>query len=211
MKTTILFQGDSITDCGRAAGPAAGYSNGGMGPGYPALVMARTMRDYPAREWNFLNRGISGNRIVDLYARWRVDCLNLKPDVLSIMIGVNDVWHEENRNGVDAPRFERFYRELLKWTKSELPEIRLVILEPFIVMSSDATSKMRPEVVKRAEVAKAVAQEFGAAFVPLQRLFDEASRLAPPAFWAADGVHPSPAGHQLIADAWLGAMPLGTD
>ena len=208
MKTTILYQGDSITDCGRAAAPAAGYSNGGMGPGYAGLVMARTMRDHPARDWNFLNRGISGNRIVDLYARWRVDCINLEPDVLSILIGVNDVWHEKSSNGVEAPRFERFYRELLTWTKAERPAIRLVVLEPFLCMSNDAATEMLPEVVKRAEVAKAVAQDFGAAFVPLQRLFDEASRQAPPAHWSADGVHPTAAGHQLIADAWLAAMPL---
>ena len=208
MKTTILFQGDSITDCGRAAAPAAGYSNGGRGPGYAGLVAARTMRDHPARDWNFINRGISGNRVVDLYARWRVDCVNLEPDVLSILIGVNDVWHENNRNGVDVPRFERFYRELLSWARAERPSIRLVVLEPFLCMSNDAAAAMLPEVVKRAEVAKAVAQDFDAAFVPLQRLFDEASRQAPPSYWAADGVHPTAAGHQLIADAWLEAMPL---
>ncbi len=208
MKTTILFQGDSITDCGRAAPPAAGYANGGMGPGYPALVMARTMRDHPGHAWNFLNRGISGNRIVDLYARWRVDCLNLEPDVLSILIGVNDVWHEDNRNGVEAPRFERFYRELLTWTKETRPAIRLVVLEPFLCMSNPAAAAMMPEVAKRATIARAVAKDFGAAFVPLQSLFDEASKLAPPTFWTADGVHPTPAGHQLIADAWLAAMPL---
>ena len=180
-----------------------------MGAGYPALVAARTMRDHPARDWCFVNRGISGNRIVDLYARWRVDCINLEPDVLSILVGVNDVWHENNRNGVETPRFERFYRELLTWVSAERPAIRFVVLEPFLCMSNDAAAAMLPEVVKRAEVAKAVAQDFGAAFVPLQRLFDEASRQAPPAHWAADGVHPTAAGHQLIADAWLEAMPLG--
>ena len=177
MKTTILFQGDSITDCGRAAAPAAGYSNGGMGPGYAGLVMARTMRDHPARDWNFLNRGISGNRIVDLYARWRVDCINLEPDVLSILIGVNDVWHEKSSNGVEAPRFERFYRELLTWTKAERPAIRLVVLEPFLCMSNDAATEMLPEVVKRAEVAKAVAQDAAGAF-------DVARQFAEQQLWA---------------------------
>ena len=208
--TTILFQGDSITDAGRATAPASGVANGGMGTGYPALVAARTMRDRPGREWSFLNRGIGGNRIVDLYARWRSDCINLEPDVLSILVGVNDVWHENKRNGVEAPRFERFYRELFTWTQAERPAIRLVVLEPFLCMSNDAAAAMLPELVKRAAIAKAVAQEFGAAFVPLQRLFDEASRQAPPAYWAADGVHPTAAGHQLIADAWLEAMPLAT-
>lgn len=208
MKTTILFQGDSITDAGRTSGVVTGNAKTSIGTGYPSLVTARLMRDNPGAELEFVNRGVGGNRVVDLYARWRIDCLNIRPGMLSILIGVNDVWHEENANGVEAPRFERFYRELLNWTKDTLPNVRILLLEPFICRSTDTATAMLPEVEKRAAATRTMAKEFGTALVPLQRLFDDASKLAPPAYWAADGVHPTAAGHQLIADAWLAAMPL---
>ncbi len=206
MKKTILFQGDSITDCGRVNTGASNFSNGGMGTGYPSLVLARTVCDHPETEWNFLNRGISGNRIVDLYARWRSDCLNLEPDVLSILVGVNDTWHEENRNGVDVKRYERFYRELLIWTLDTLPKIKLVLMEPFVCAHDDRMKGMEPEVIERAVVVKKLASEFGVTFIPLQSIFNKAFHRAPKSYWSGDGVHPSPAGHQLIADAWLEAV-----
>ncbi len=200
MKKTILFQGDSITDCGRTAGV-----NGGMGCGYPALIQARLTCDHPELAGSFINRGISGNRIVDLYARWRVDGLNLEPDVLSVLIGVNDTWHEDNGNGVDVPRYERFYRELLEWTVRTRPGIRILLLEPFICAHNDKLETMLKDVRRRAEVVRTLAEAFDAVFVPLQQIFDAAASEAPFPHWAADGVHPTPAGHQRIADAWLSA------
>ena len=92
-KITVLFQGDSVTDCGRNNCGGEGFDNMGLGPGYPGMIAARLACDRPDIEWNFINRGISGNRIVDLYARWKADCINLSPDILSILIGVNDTWH----------------------------------------------------------------------------------------------------------------------
>lgn len=207
---TILFQGDSITDVHRGDSPNAGVSAGNFGVGYAALIRARALKDYPAKSFNFINRGISGHRIVDLYARWRVDSINLKPDVLSLLIGVNDVWHEESCNGVDLERYERFYRELLTWSIKEQPNLRLVIMEPYICMATELGAKLRPQVEQYAVVARKLAKEFGAVWIPLQQLFDEASKIAPAAHWAADSVHPTAAGHQLIADAWLAAMPLDT-
>ena len=123
---TILFQGDSITDCGRS-------KQGGirMGEGYAMLVKTYLAFENP-NEYEFYNRGISGNRIVDVYARIKSDIINLKPDYMSLLIGVNDVWHEiEAQNGVDADKFEKIYCMLIEEIKAALPDIKLMILEPF--------------------------------------------------------------------------------
>ena len=123
---TILFQGDSITDCGRdrnAAGP-----NAGLGEGYAAMAATALLNRKGGGRLQIYNRGISGNRIVDLYARWKIDGLNLEPDVISILIGVNDTWHEfGSRNGVEVPRYEQFYRMLLEWTVRDRPGVKLVL------------------------------------------------------------------------------------
>ena len=206
-KTTILFQGDSITDCGRAACGGAGFDSKGLGPGYPGMIAARLACDRPGVEWDFINRGISGNRVVDLYARWKIDALNLKPDFLSILIGVNDTWHEfGSPNGVEIPRYERFYRELIEWTQRELPSVKLVLLEPFVLCFGAVSDPWLPEIAERARIVRTLAEEYSALFVPLQDLFSEAAKKAPPSHWLVDGVHPTAAGHQLIADAWLRAV-----
>lgn len=211
MSRTILFQGDSITDCGRArieiTDPA--YLRSGLGPGYPYLIAARLLCDR-GRDFNFYNFGISGNRVVDLYARWKADCINLRPDILSILIGVNDTWHEKARqNGVEVPRYEQFYRMLLDWTLKELPEIKLVLLEPFVFLFGAVGEDWIEEIDQRREVVAGIAKDYGAVFVPLQSILNNALKVAPQEHWLADGVHPMPAGHQLIADAWLkAAAPL---
>lgn len=205
--TTILFQGDSITDCGRENSGGAGYEQNQMGPGYPGLLKSRITCDYPTQEFNFINRGISGNRIVDLYARWRIDCLNLKPDILSILIGVNDSGHESRQIGVDVVRAERFYRELLQWTRDVLPNIRLVIIEPFTLEDPKTPLAYHDEVRERAAFTRRLAEEFGATFIPLQSLLDKAVAAGTsPSHWSHDGIHLTPAGHQLLADAWYKAV-----
>lgn len=202
----ILFQGDSITDCGRRTSGGCGFETDAVGPGYPGLIKSRVLCDHPDRDdIAFVNRAISGNRIVDLYARWRIDALNLKPDILSILVGVNDSIHETDGNGVDVPRAERIYRELLSWTKEALPDIRLVLLEPFMFPIGN-WSVFADEVAQRAAFTRRLADEFGAVFIPLQSLFNEACRHSNPQHWSADGVHLTPAGHQLVADAWLSAV-----
>lgn len=204
----ILFQGDSITDCGRVTGGGAGYEKDCVGPGYPGLLKSRILRDRPDRDdIEFVNRAISGNRIVDLYARWKADAINLAPDILSILVGVNDVWHEEWGNGVEAPRAERIYRELLEWTKKALPAVRLVLLEPFTLPTGKG-AQIAAEVAVRSAFTRKLAGEFGAAFVPLQSAFDEMCRVSKPEHWSPDGVHLTPAGHQLVADSWLAAVRL---
>ena len=205
-KLTVLFQGDSVTDCGRNNCGSAGFNSLGLGPGYPGMVAARLTCDRPDIEWNFINRGISGNRIVDLYARWKADCINLAPDILSILIGVNDTWHHfGNNNGVEVPRYARFYRELLTWTREALPQIKFILMDPFVCPDVNDRNLFVPELIERRKVVAELAKEFNAVHIPLQDIFDQAFTRAPQAHWAADGVHPTPAGHQLITDAWIQA------
>jgi lysophospholipase L1-like esterase len=205
-KFTILFQGDSITDCGRATCGGAGYNNNGLGPGYAGMIASRLLCDRPDVDWTFYNRGISGNRIVDLYARWKIDGLNLKPDLISILIGVNDTWHTYgSNNGVEVDRAERIYRELLQWTKQVLPDVKLVLMEPFYFDVNTFPQEGVEDVAKRGAFTKKLAEEFGAVFLPCQSILNEKLKLAEPKYWLWDGVHPTPAGQQVLTDAWLEA------
>ena len=207
---TILFQGDSITDAIR---PRDG--DGYLGSGYAFLVAADLGKRYGS-ELRVLNRGISGNRIVDLYARIKADLINLKPDVLSILIGINDVWHEIGHgNGVSVEKYERVYDWLLTEVKEALPEVRILILEPFVLQghATEATEEkperwefFRTQTPLYAAAAKRLAEKHGTTFVPLQHLFDEACKLAEPAYWLHDGVHPTAMGHELIAREWMKAF-----
>ena len=198
---TIVFQGDSITDCGRSR-EESGF-NVGLGDGYPLLLAAALRAAMPEKDLQFYNRGISGNRVVDLYARWKIDTLNLNPDLLSILIGVNDTWHEKfSQNGVELDRYETFYRMLLEWTRKELPRIQLLLCQPFVLETGVVASDWLPEIAARGQIVKKLAGEFDAAYIPLQEIFDAAVKQAPASYWLVDGVHPTFAGHQLIADAW---------
>ena len=202
----ILFQGDSITDAGRSR-EALPESNAGFGAGYPNLIAARILGDHLGNKYNIINRGISGNRVVDLYARWKVDCLNLKPDVLSILIGVNDTWHEKgSHNGVEVPRYEKFYRMLMDWSLEVRPNVKFVLMEPFVLpFGAVSGPDWIEEVAERGRVVRQIAQDYKAVFLPVQSILNEALKRAPQEYWLVDGVHPQPAGHQLIAEAWLEA------
>ena len=197
----ILFLGDSITDAGRnRADPAS------MGSGYPLLVSARLGADRPGT-FLFRNTGVSGDRSVDIYARVKKDCWNWQPGVVSLLAGINDVWHElGERNGVDAERFYRICRMLVSDTREHLPEVRLLLMEPFVLPGTSTSGDWEVfsrEVPLRARAVQEIAREFHALYLPLQGIFDEACRRCPPDCWLMDGGHPTPAGHQLIADAWL--------
>lgn len=201
---TIVFQGDSITDAGRNR-----ENDNERGIGYPTLVAAELGFKYPG-EYVFINEGVSGNRIVDLYARIKRDIIHRRPDYLTILIGINDVWHEINeRNGVDNAKFFRVYCNLIEEIKAVLPDIKIIILEPFVLKAS-ATEKnwnvFRRETEMRAESAKAVAEKFGLGFIPLQDKFDEAATKASPSYWLSDGVHPTAMGHELIAREVVSAL-----
>ena len=202
---TILFQGDSITDAIRNRDLPFD-----MGKGYPNLVSAHIGFENPG-EYEFINRGISGNRIVDLYARMKKDLINLKPDIMSILIGVNDVWHElAYENGVAPDKFKKIYSMLIEEVKEALPDIKIMILEPF-VLEGPATAEnidKFSEVYEMAKVAKEVAEKYNLVFIPLQEKFDEATKLAEPTYWLGDGVHPTPKGHELIKREWLKGFEL---
>jgi lysophospholipase L1-like esterase len=168
-------------------------------------------------QYKFYNRGISGNRIVDLYARIKADMINLKPDVMSILIGVNDVWHEYSyQNGVSAEKFEIVYSLLIEELQQALPELKLFILEPFVLPGGATMNNeehparwdfFRSEVELRAKAAKRVAEKYNLPFVPLQEMFDKVNADAPEmGYWLRDGVHPTPAGHELIKQQWLKAF-----
>ena len=200
----FVFQGDSITDAGRDRDNIASF-----GIGYPNLVASELMCKYPG-EYEFINEGVSGDRIVDLYARIKQDLINHKPDYLSILIGVNDVWHELNeQNGVAAPKFEKVYSMLIEEIKEALPDIKIFILEPFVLKGSGTEryfDEFLADVKLHSQAAKNVAEKYNLTFIPLQEKFDVASKLMPPTYWAADGAHPTAAGHALIKDALIKAI-----
>jgi lysophospholipase L1-like esterase len=203
--TTILFQGDSITSCGRNR-DAENHNNDvvGLGNGYAMIAAAELLLARPAAGLKIFNRGVSGNRVVDLSARTKTDIINLQPDWVSILIGVNDTWHEKaHRNGVSVPTYERVYRDLLNEVRSSLPGVNFVLCEPFVLRCGVVTEDWVTEIDQRRSVVSSLSQEFGALFISFQSLFDEAVKVAPPEYWAADGVHPTAAGHMLMAKNWL--------
>ena len=200
----VLFQGDSITDANRMRD-----NDNYRGSGYPTLISGKLGVEFP-NKYEFLNRGISGNRVVDLLARVNADRINLKPDIMSILIGVNDVWHElSTQNGVSAENYEKIYNMLIDEVCSALPEIKIIILEPFVlkgVVTEEKWGEFRSEVEKRAAAAKRVADGHGLPFAELQKKFDDAEKLAPADYWLIDGVHPTAAGHELISQEWIAAF-----
>lgn len=201
----IVFQGDSITDSFRD-----NYESGtAMGSGYPRLIQADLC--LIRSDIEVLNCGISGDRVTNLLARWKKDCVNLQPDVLSILIGVNDVWHELNhREGVDAELFEETYRVLLRYTRRMLPRAKLILLGAYLLhgtaTDSEHWERFYAEVEHRNAITRQLASEFGTDFLNLQKIFDEACKKRPAEHWTQDGVHPTAAGHRLIANAWKDKM-----
>lgn len=207
---TILFQGDSITDVGRSREDLTH-----LGSGYARLIEAELGFDNP-NEYSFQNRGVSGNRILDVYSRIVCDILNIKPDYMSILIGVNDIWHGiDMKNGTGAERFEKVYDMLLSEIHDELPETKIMIMEPFILKGPatdnregqpDRWEMFSSGVYELAEITKKLAQKHNLKYIELQSKFDEATKLAPPTYWSADGVHPTAKGHELIKREWLKAF-----
>ena len=197
----ILFFGDSITDMGRNRERTDVF---GLGEGYVFYATGDLKREYPSIE--IINRGISGNRIVDLYARIKSDVWNLEPDVLSILIGVNDVWHEiGSQNGVELDRFIKIYDMLITDTLKVLPNLKIILCEPF-VLKGCATEENYERFLEVKEYAKAInslAEKHSLEFLPLQDAFDKAAEKSCAEYYLYDGVHPDAAGARLIADEWI--------
>jgi lysophospholipase L1-like esterase len=204
----ILFQGDSITDAGRERLKQQANLAPSFGWGYAFLAASRLLNKYPSKDWMIYNRGISGNKVYQLSDRWQTDCFDLKPDLVSILIGVNDFWHAlDGRYAGNIQKFEQDYRQLLMLTTKMLPEAMLVIGEPFAIKDTSIVSeKWFPAFDQYRAVAKKMAEEFNAIFIPYQSIFDLAILKAPAKYWTADGVHPSMAGSELMAETWLEAL-----
>lgn len=204
----ILFQGDSITDSGREKEKQLPNSAGSFGFGYAFLAASAILNQYPSKELSIYNRGISGNKVFQLADRWQKDCFDLHPKILSILIGVNDFWHTlDGKYDGTVIKYESDFRQLLTLTRKMVPDIQLVIGEPFAVLGCSAvTEKWYPAFDTYRATAKLMADEFDAIFIPYQAIFDKAQKQAPGKYWTGDGVHPSMAGSSLMAEAWLKAV-----
>lgn len=199
----ILFQGDSITDAGRDKKTEKANNANGLGNGYPFFAAGELLRDHADLKLEVFNRGISGNKVPDLAARWQADCIDVKPNVLSILIGVNDIWHKLNGNySGTVEDYATGYRKLIEDTQSKLPETRIVICEPFVLKCGAVSEKWFPEFDERREAAVKLAKELKLTLVPFQQMFNRAVEHSPPEYWAGDGVHPTLAGHALMASEW---------
>ncbi|MDT8302986.1 MAG: SGNH/GDSL hydrolase family protein [Sedimentisphaerales bacterium] len=201
----IVFQGDSITDAGRDKERENNENDkNALGRGYVYSIAAHLLANQPGDGLKIYSRGISGNKVFQLADRWDKDCLDLKPDILSILIGVNDIWHSLNGNyDGTVEKYEKDYRALLKRTFKALPNLKLVICEPFVLRCGAVNDKWFPEFDKYRAVARKMSKEFKTLFVPFQSMFDDAVKEVSPSYWAGDGVHPSMAGAQLMAQEWL--------
>lgn len=207
----ILFQGDSITDAGRDKANNRCNTLEQLGYGYSLFTATSILEKHAASQPKIYNKGISGNKVFQLRERWEMDCLALQPDVLSILIGVNDYWHTLSggyKGTVEI--YENDLRDLLKYTKEKLPNVRFVICEPFALKGGSAIENERwfPMFDAYRVVAAKLAKEFDAIFVPFQSGFDAAMKVAPARYWAGDGVHPDLPGRQLMANMWLEATGL---
>ncbi|OMF18887.1 GDSL family lipase [Paenibacillus sp. FSL H8-0548] len=197
----VLFQGDSITDAGRNRDDGAN-----LGSGYANLVTALFTSKYPQKQTTFLNRGISGDRVVDLERRWEQDCLDLKPTWLSIYVGINDTWRRyDSNNPLSTEEYYTTYRRLLHQAKEQL-NANLILVEPFVLPVNDSQKQWREDLDPKIQALRELAGEFRTLYVPLDGLFAQAAAQTGSAYWAPDGVHPSPAGAALIAEAWLQAV-----
>lgn len=194
----LLFQGDSVTDCNRDRGQPSS-----LGTGYVAMI-AQALSGSGA---NPINCGVSGDRVQQLDARWESDCIDLRPDVVTILIGINDVWRQfDSGLRLDFEVFEMTYQRLIDRTSAVSKSI--ILMEPFLIPAMTDKAPMRPLVDATVNIVRTLAQRNSLTLVPLDGMFTAASASKPPHHWAEDGIHPSAAGHRLIADAWLHAYQL---
>ncbi len=205
---TILFQGDSITDCGRNR-----ENDFYLGNGYANFIKARLGLDFP-NQYRFLNRGVGGDRLINIYARQKNDIIKINPDYLSVLAGINDVWNGlDDRENVKYDRFAQIYAMFMEDMRLKLPNTKIFIMEPFFVKGGNAVKNsedypdrekyFEEQVLEKADIAKKTAEEYGAVFIPLRDKLKEAEMKMETNELSYDGIHLSPIGHEIIARRWL--------
>jgi acyl-CoA thioesterase-1 len=201
----VLFIGDSVTNAFRM--PDEVSSAYQLGAGYALMVAGHYYLTRAGDGIEFFNRGVSGDGVRQLEARWEEDCLALKPTVVSVLVGVNETLRRFLHGGdLSLDEYETVLKDLLARTQAALSGVRLIVCEPFLLLTDRVTPEWMADIAKCGAVARRVAAEVGAVFVPLQQPFAEACAVAPPDYWAFDGIHPNAAGFALIAREWIKAV-----
>ncbi|MFA6947981.1 MAG: GDSL-type esterase/lipase family protein [Eubacteriales bacterium] len=204
----ILFQGDSITDGGRGHTDDPNHI---LGHSYPFIIASKLGYEFPERCYEFVNRAVSGDRVTNLYSRWQEDELSLSPDILSLLIGVNDAFEEVravSSGGTYCDRYEETYDLLIRQARAANPALRLIICEPFLLDSGnlgDDYPKYYEALEAKKVAAERIARRYNGIFIPLQKYFDRACANMTANYWVWDSVHPTYRGQGLIAKCWLDA------
>ncbi|MCK5676174.1 MAG: SGNH/GDSL hydrolase family protein [Verrucomicrobia bacterium] len=197
----ILFTGDSITDSGHDRSDSAS-----LGTGYAHMLAGRLGFEHAELNLRFRNTGIGGDRTCDLLARWDEDCINIQPDWVSILVGINNTWQRYSQNDpTPDDLFEAECRELLDRIKNET-SAKMVLCSPFLLHTDPSIERMREDLDPKIGTIKKLADEFGAVWVDFDAAFVAAQQRHIPSYWAGDGVHPSIAGHALMAETWMNAV-----
>lgn len=208
--SVILFQGDSITDAGRSRRAVGPNHPDGLGYGYPRLISDHLLESFPEQHLQIYNRGVSGDRIRDLASRWSNETLRLIPDLLSILIGVNDTWNYLYMEMGSSPAdYRSVYQTILQDTLQHLPGIQFVLCEPFVLITGEVTAEWMNDIHQRQEFVRELAEDFKSVLVPFQSALDQAARDVPPHKLLDDGVHPTDLGHRVLANCWIETV-LGT-
>lgn len=208
----ILFYGDSITDGNRDRENKTPSKPNAIGGGYAMSVSTSLASKYPNMDFTFYNRGINGNKTAQMIARLETDCFQLRPapTVISLLTGINDYSLSFLKTGKGDPeKYERDLRELLTKIKSTFPKVKLIMMEPYAIKGArEKIDQFLPDFYAYQPIAKKIAAEFGAAYVPLQTIFNDATKNAYPKAYSTDGVHPNSAGIELIKRAWFDVVTL---
>ena len=198
-KMKVLFQGDSVTDCDRSRD-----NDDYLGYGYPSFIAGALSN----MDLTLVNRAVSGERVSDVYDRREKDIFDVKPDVFSILIGVNDTWRRYDENNPrTAEEFEAIYRRLLGEVKERLPGVPIIIMAPFVLEVPDKIAWISEDLCFKQDAVRRVAKDYADVYIPLDEIFkaefdkhDDIYYLSP------DGVHPNETGHMLIANSWISAV-----
>jgi len=202
--STILFQGDSITDVNRDY-----LDINSLGNGYVSIIADILNSKFPKKHLTIINKGESGNQSLAMKNRWQQDCIDLKPDILSILIGINDTWRRYDCN--DATTTDAYalnVQQMLQNVKIQLPNTKIIIIEPFLLHINKGIANWREDLNPKIMALRELAVEYADIYIPMDGLFAVANLEQKADFWATDGVHPTIAGHELIAKHWLEALNL---